>query len=454
MSSATRINVSYKDPHTVVFKSAATIYRQLHKTYQPHYEKFIQSGLYDKLLQKGFVIPHEEVSTPVYDEATHFKTIRPQQISFITHPAEWSFTQWKDAALHTLEILTESLAHGMILKDATPFNMQMVNGSMRLIDTGSFISYEANTPWIAYRQFCESFLGPLLLMHYNYAEAGKLFLLYPDGIPVKQLTRLLPFKARFNMGALMHIYFQASFKGSVKQTQTPHQLKQQNLLAIADNLKGLIKKLEPRFINFDWDLYYQSIWVEDDYIQEKETVFNRFVQQLQIKSAIDMGCNTGMFSKILAGQGIEVVAVDSSTSAVDQLYQEIKRNKLSHITTCVQDITDPTPATGLLNKERESFLQRGSYDLVIGFALIHHICIAKNIPLAYFVSSLAAMGRYIITEFVPKSDSNVQLMLKNREDIFDNYTQAHFEAEVNTRCRIMQQHQLNNGRILYLLEVK
>jgi hypothetical protein len=117
-------------------------------------------------------------------------------------------------------------------------------------------------------------------------------------------------------------------------------------------------------------------------------------------------------------------------------------------------LSNPTPNEGLLLKERASFFTRAKSDLVLAVALIHHLCIAKNISIASFLQSLAILGDYAITEFVPKTDSNVQLMLKNRKDIFANYTQTYFETEIKELFDIMQQHTLENGRILYLLRKK
>ena len=108
----------------------------------------------------------------------------------------------------------------------------------------------------------------------------------------------------------------------------------------------------------------------------------------------------------------------------------------------------------MLNAEHPAFLKRKTYDLVVAVALIHHICIAKNYPFAYFLDTLASLGKYVITEFVPKTDANVKLMLKNREDVFDGYTIAQFEQALYTSFEVIQKDELSNGRTLYLLKRK
>src|SRR6185312_7198140 len=95
---------------------------------------------------------------------------------------------------------------GMILKDATPFNIQFLRGKPLLIDSLSFEKYDSKKPWIAYRQFIECFVVPLLLAHYKSPELIKLLQLYPGGIPLSLAVKLLPFKSRFSLHIFLHIF--------------------------------------------------------------------------------------------------------------------------------------------------------------------------------------------------------------------------------------------------------
>ena len=130
------------------------------RSFQDHYTHFINSGLYATLVERQLVIPHEIVDIPPEDPDNAYKIIRPLPIPFISYPYEWSFSQLKDAALLTLEIQKISLEYGMILKDATAYNVQFFRGHPVFIDTLSFEKYQSGTPWIGYRQFCQHFLCP------------------------------------------------------------------------------------------------------------------------------------------------------------------------------------------------------------------------------------------------------------------------------------------------------
>ena len=171
-----RHHSSFRDPDGFVFSNEnKIIYRQLNQSYKEHYLFLKNSGLYEQLVNNKKLISHQEIDDVIYEKKNHFKTILPEQISFISYPYEWCFDQLKDAALLTLDIMKQSLNFGMILKDATPFNVQFHNGKCVFIDTSSFEKYVDGSFWIAYRQFCEGFLAPLLLSHYSGNDLNKIF---------------------------------------------------------------------------------------------------------------------------------------------------------------------------------------------------------------------------------------------------------------------------------------
>jgi hypothetical protein len=110
---------------------------------------------------------------------------------------------------------------------------------------------------------------------------------------------------------------------------------------------------------------------------------------------------------------------------------------------------------GWANRERDSFGSRGPADLVLALALIHHLAISNNVPLPQLADFFAATGKWLVIEFVPKSDSQVQKLLASREDIFPNYTREGFEAAFQNRFTI--HHAINvheSERVLYLMRGK
>src|SRR4030067_467539 len=62
-------------------------------------KSFVESGLYQELVEARLLIPHQEKPDIQSDSPLAFKILRPDPVEFISYPYEWSFSQYKDAAL-------------------------------------------------------------------------------------------------------------------------------------------------------------------------------------------------------------------------------------------------------------------------------------------------------------------------------------------------------------------
>src|SRR4029078_10895774 len=85
------------------------------------------------------------------------------RVPFISYPYEWPFGMLQDAALLQLELLEAALDEDVVLKDASPYNVQWVRGKPVFIDVLSFERLEPGAPWVGYRPVCQLFLFPPLL---------------------------------------------------------------------------------------------------------------------------------------------------------------------------------------------------------------------------------------------------------------------------------------------------
>src|ERR1044071_7204714 len=146
---------SYRDPSGFIFQKDGIIYRQINKVFKDDFDLFVSSGCYKHLSDKNLLIHHEEIKENLTGSENRHTILKPEQLEYISYPYEWSFDMLKDAALLTLQLAKESTRFGMILKDATAFNVQWHKGRMIFIDSLSFERYDESKPWIAYRQFCE-----------------------------------------------------------------------------------------------------------------------------------------------------------------------------------------------------------------------------------------------------------------------------------------------------------
>ena len=449
---------SFRDPSGFLFFREGTLYRQINRAYQDHYNQFISSGLYEKLSSKQLLIPHEDVDIPPEDPDTAFKIIKPLQIPFISYPYEWSFSQLKHAALLTLEIQKISLEYGMTLKDASAYNVQFFKGRPIFIDTLSFERYESGKPWIGYRQFCQHFLAPLALMHYTDIRLGQMLRTNIDGIPLDLTSRLLPGKTWLNPGILMHIHLHAKSEKKYADVHVPlksREVSKNALLGLLDNLTTTIEKMQWQPKGTEWAEYYQDTNYSKDAFEHKKEIVARFLALAHPKTVWDMGANNGLFSRLASNNKILTIAFDIDPACVELNYREIVKNKEQDLLPLLLDLTNPSPGIGWQNKERDSLIGRGPADTVLALALIHHLAISNNVPLDRIAEFFSKMCHSLIIEFVPKSDSQVQKLLMNRKDIFNEYTQQCFESDFNKYFEIIQRTGIDgSSRMLYLMKTR
>jgi hypothetical protein len=117
------------------------------------------------------------------------------------------------------------------------------------------------------------------------------------------------------------------------------------------------------------------------------------------------------------------------------------------------DLTNPSPGIGWENEERESLLERGPADMALALALIHHLAISNNVPLDRVSGFFSRICNWSVIELVPKSDSQVQRLPADREDIFPNYTLQDFEDAFRGHFTIQRSANIKGTqRTLYLMK--
>lgn len=59
-----------------------------------------------------------------------------------------------------------------------------------------------------------------------------------------------------------------------------------------------------------------------------------------------------------------------------------RRRKDPYLLPLVTDLTNPSPVMGWAHEERASLVQRGPADWVLALAILQHLAIGNNVPLA------------------------------------------------------------------------
>jgi hypothetical protein len=462
MKNNERISASFRDPSGFLFRRAGVLYRQVNLSYQEHYDRLMQSGLYERLAKARKIIAHQEVNAPPAVPDLAYRVIQPDKVAFISYPYEWSFSELKDAALLTLSIQKTALEYNLSLKDASAYNIQFHLGRPVLIDSLSFETYQEGKPWVAYRQFCQHFLAPLALMALVDVRLSQLMRIYIDGVPLDLASRLLPLRSRLKFGLLAHIHLHAS--AQKKYSAAPEQARAQSqsarvskmgMLGVIESLQKTVKSLTWDPKGTEWGDYYDATNYTREAFDQKVEIVKEFLEKSRPDQVWDLGANTGIFSRLAADQGIITISSDIDPAAVEKNYIDMRQKKEKNLLPLVLDLTNPSPAIGWGNEERDSFAGRGPVDMVMALALVHHLAISNNVPLADVAKIFARLGRRVIVEFIPKEDSQVQRLLATRADIFPNYHQTGFEDSFSSYFTILETRAIENSkRVLYLMEGK
>lgn len=449
---------SFRDPSGFVFEKEGKIYRQVNMQYKDNYDLLMSSGLYDELTKSQLLVSHEEADSNLAMTGVAYKILLPKQVPFISYPYEWSFSQLKDAALLTLEIQKKALEKEMSLKDASAFNVQFVEGKPMLIDTLSFEKYQEGKPWVAYKQFCQHFLAPLALMSYSDIRLNLMSRLFIDGIPLDLAAKLLPFRTKFKIGLIFHLYLHAFAQKKyadkrISKKEIKRQINKKSLLALLASLEDAVNSLRWKPKGTEWADYYPS---NNNYIsaamKHKSELVSQFIDKLEPENVWDFGGNTGLFSRIASDKGIETISFDIDPSAIEINYQAVKKKEEKKILPLVIDLTNPSPQLGWDNDERNSFLNRGQADMGLALALVHHLAISNNVPLVELARFFSEKSKSLVIEFVPKEDSQVQKLLSTREDIFPDYNREGFEKAFKQYFDIKESHLIKESkRTLYLM---
>lgn len=447
---------SFKDPDARVVKHGNTYYRKIHKSYLNEFQGVESSGLFRELNKQGLLISHEiSNDIPITNEFP--LVILPEQLPYLVLPFEWTATMWKEAIEAYLKINLQALKFGYVLKDATPYNFTLVGGKMCLFDSSSFIAFKNGDFWKAYRQFCEEFLGPYLLIHYKGTEWSKLTMAAIHGLPLLFISKNLPLKSLFNLTALFHVHLHKNFSNKkVRESpdlQNSKGFTNESLAKLLQSISLGLPKLNEKKEGH-WKDYYVDFLESETYLPFKKEKIEQFLKDYPVNSVTDLGANTGEFSLLAADYTEKVLAIEGDANCVDMIRKMASNQYKNNVCVAMVDLSQVSPSLGNNLKEYASLFERGSSEMVFGLALIHHLAITYSFSFEQILELFASFSKkYLVVEFVPKEDEKVQILLKNRGRNFDEYSIENFEMAIELGFRVLEKMKIpTSERILYLLE--
>jgi hypothetical protein len=296
-------------------------------------------------------------------------------------------------------------------------------------------------------------------MAFRDVRLSQLLRIYIDGIPLDLASRLLPTRTKLNFSLLTHIHIHASSQQryadkTIDKRTIKRQMSRTAFLGLIDSLESGVRALEWKLGDTEWgDYYEEELNYTPEGVEHKKELVRQYLEQIHPVNVWDIGANTGLFSRLASEQGVPTVSFDIDPAAVEQNYRDCKLNAETNLLPLLLDLTNPSPDLGWGNQERRSIFERGPAHTAMALALVHHMAISNNVPLDWLARQFQRMGQWLIVEFIPKSDSQVQRLLATREDIFPSYTQDGFEDAFGKFFNIHASSQIKDSeRLLYLME--
>jgi SAM-dependent methyltransferase len=463
-SERSELESTFRDPAGQLQLTRTQALRRIYPAAVEETLAFLASPLRTALEHSGDLIPTEMVT------CSRHSFMRPGELWLqhprvdpISYPWEWTTAQWHSAAELTLRIARQAIDAGWTLKDATPLNVLFAGARPILVDV---LSLERRDPhsnlWLAYGQFVRTFLLPLVAAKFlSWPLQATLFA--RDGYEPRTLYRALRPWQRLHPDLLDVVTLATLFENSGGNPRTPRkspasfdpELATHILHKRIARLGRQIRRAAPSERHSRWSEYQQSArHYRPADTDGKQRFLRNVLERCRPERVLDIGANTGTYSLMAAEAGAEVVALDSDVAALDALWHTVARQDRS-VTALVANIARPTPAVGWKNREQLSLLDRltGKFDLVLMLAVIHHLILREQLPLAHIGDLCASLTRrWLVLEWVPPSDPMYQEWLRGRDHLYGRLSEDDLKQAFAPFFHVVDRKELGNHRVLLLFE--
>lgn len=429
--------LSVRDPENFAISRAGEWFRVATPNSANALRRLRESDLYRTLTDRGELVAFDELTSgegAVIIEQAQLAASRPidprsvvfsvQGIPEITYPWEWPNALLAAAGRLTLNLRQALLDLGLDLKDASAFNVQFLDGKPIFLDIGSLEVWRPNPSWNAGKQFIEHFINPLAVGHSGTVAAADAWAMTRGrGLPSGVARRLMPGRLRRSLGlAILQAGTKPVAKNAPNEVRYRDIAEQDRSLALratrsfTSRLRKNLDKLQGVVHTTTWSDYGSREHYSDAQLQRKNELSKAFLNTLALEEGavvLDVGGNDGMTAITATSAGnVRCVVLDVDAGALDRLAERVMTSEdRLPITPVVGDVTNLTPASGLLNREFSEFQRRIRPQVVFCQAVIHHIVITQGVPLPLAVQALAQFQAPIQIEFADVDDAKVQLLM-------------------------------------------
>ncbi|MBK5276443.1 MAG: class I SAM-dependent methyltransferase [Desulfuromonadales bacterium] len=438
-------------------------------------ETFLHSSFSNKLMEQGCIVGTRILDASQFPATVHQRNfasgaciiLEHPLIFFPTYPAEWPPEMLHAAAKLTLDMVAGYRAEGLGLKDATPHNIMFEGHRPVFVDV---LSIEKRNPcdplWKAQAQFERTFLLPLLANRYFRVSLAQIFLTSRDGMEPEALYAFCSILRRitppfFSLATLPTLLGSKRMARDASMYAEHHLQDPEKAGFILEytfkRMRRLLKRAAPDSSSqrSAWSDYETSNSYAVSEADAKYACVENLMHIYTPRTVLDIGCNTGKFSRLAAKSGARVVAIDRDPVVVGRLWNSALKEDLD-ILPLVVNLACPTPATGWRNGETLPFIKRseGKFEAVLMLAIVHHLLVTERIPLREILKLAADLTiKLLLIEFVGKDDPMFIGLCKGRQDLFSWYNRDVFESALSEFFKIVNVSSAGvTHRCLYLLE--
>ncbi len=423
----TRQMGSYVDPAGTVYELDGRILRGIRPEFAQHFSDLLSNPTIQKMLGQELI----ETTTGLDELEGYPLVLEHRRISPLSFCYEWPAWMLQDAALLTLDICIKLNEQGLVLQDASPWNVVFEGSRPVFVDFTSIVAQDPHLLWVAYDQFCRLFLYPLMLSSYLPGKAVRAFLQDSiNGVSADDLVHLLPGHAVLRAPWLLgRVHLPRLLLTLVRRLDSDKALTRMSARLAPGlearrsffvSLRNDVKSVSLRTDKSRWVRYYTDMetFLHPAEFNTKQATVARLLSEVRPKTVTDIGCNRGGYSILAAQAGAQVTAFDTDEDSVTALYQLVHEKKLD-ILPLVIDVLNPSPACGWRAMQFPSAPQRFRSEMALALALVHHLAITQRQTFERIVPALADYAdKWLLTEFVPLSDPRSQeLLATHRRDM-------------------------------------
>lgn len=469
------MDVSFRDPSGRVYIFEDEIIRCVRKEAVSDFELLLESNVLRSFTAAGELVDAEKLNK---DQEIFFSKkldlpdgeliVRHPKIPFINYPFEWSPQMLYSAAKLTLEFSKKLLRENIGLKDASPYNIVFSGKDPVFVD---WLSFEYRDPvdyiWLPQAQFIRNFILPLLVNSRFGVPLNQIFISRRDGLEPDDVYKMSGGIQKLSSPFLSVVslpkWLSAKEADYEKIQQPKKSASRQKSAFILENQFGRLEKwLDKSFSKnksnaaSPWTDYFgKNQHFSEAYLKQKSDFVTDVLAQMMPDSILDVGSNTGHFSRIAASSGARVLAIDADQSVVDRVWQTASDENLN-ILPLVVDFSRPSPSIGWKNKECISFIDRvrGRVDGILMLAVIHHLLVSERIPLDEILDLCAEITKkFVVIEFIAPSDKMFRKISRGRDHLHRDLTCENFEKACRKYFSISRREKMKDAeRWLYLLE--